>query len=123
VGSDLHHGLLAELDLPRSTTVLGIGVGGLVAAKLQEQSRPDLHVICIASPTREDGVELRFPSYSRLAIYSPVDPDIGDRVGNWSKLARVYMREDVQVSDPKSILRLGPMLGQCIRTGEINGCP
>jgi esterase/lipase len=34
--------------------VIGISLGGLLAAKLQEGGRRDLPVICISSPTNRD---------------------------------------------------------------------
>ena len=42
---------LRKLPLETGSLMIGVSLGGLVAAKLQEDSRPDLHVICISSPT------------------------------------------------------------------------
>jgi len=50
---------LRQLQIDPGALVVGISLGGLVAAKLQETRRDDLHVICISSPTRADGVELQ----------------------------------------------------------------
>jgi hypothetical protein len=81
---------LREFNLMRESRVIGISLGGLVAAKLQEQSRPDLEVACVSSPTWADGVKLaRKPSH-RLAIYSSNDEVISDRVSEWPQLAEAY---------------------------------
>ena len=50
---------LRELLIEPGALLIGISLGGLVAAKLQETGREDLHVICISSPTWADGVELQ----------------------------------------------------------------
>jgi hypothetical protein len=67
--------------------LLGISLGGLVAAELQEMDRPDLQVMAISSPTWADGVRLRNRAARRLAFYSSTDPVIADRVTEWPKLA------------------------------------
>src|ERR1700729_3194386 len=45
---------LRELLIEPGALLIGISLGGLVAAKLQETGRDDLHVICISSPTWAD---------------------------------------------------------------------
>jgi hypothetical protein len=64
-----------------------LGLGGLVAARLQELGRPDLQVIAIGSPTWADEVTLESGAERRLAFYSSQDPIIGSRTANWPKLA------------------------------------
>jgi hypothetical protein len=49
---------LRHLDIPQGSMVIGISLGGLLAAKLQESGRNDLGVVCISSPTWADGVSL-----------------------------------------------------------------
>jgi predicted esterase YcpF (UPF0227 family) len=49
---------LHRANLPRHALVLGISLGGLVAARLQETGRDDLQVLAISSPTWADGVAL-----------------------------------------------------------------
>jgi hypothetical protein len=70
--------------------VIGVSLGGLVAAKLQEESRTDLHVICISSPTWADGVKLRRRAEHRAAFYSVADEVTSDRVENWPRLAEAH---------------------------------
>src|SRR5690349_12998248 len=41
---------LREAKPQKGALIIGISLGGLVAAKLQEESREDLDVICISSP-------------------------------------------------------------------------
>ena len=81
---------LREFNLMRETHVIGISLGGLVAAKLQEASRPDLRVACLSSPTWADGVQLLKKPSHRLAIYSSHDEVIADRVSDWPQLAEAY---------------------------------
>lgn len=62
---------LRNLLLETGSLVIGVSLGELVAAKLQEDSRPDLHVICISSPTWADGVKLERRTVNRVALYHP----------------------------------------------------
>jgi len=79
---------LRKLEIPNGSAVIGISLGGLVAAKLQESGRNDLHVTCISSPTWADGVTLSQRMSRRLAFYSSLDPVIKGRTGNWPQLAQ-----------------------------------
>jgi pimeloyl-ACP methyl ester carboxylesterase len=81
---------LRNVPLETGSLVIGVSLGGLVAAKLQEESRPDLHVICISSPTWADGVKLLHRAEHRVAVYSVADAVISDRIENWSTLAEAY---------------------------------
>ncbi len=81
---------LAGMNLPQESIVIGISLGGLVAAKLQESSRPDLRVACVSSPTWADGVRLERTTANRLAIYSSNDQVIADRVSDWPALAEAH---------------------------------
>ena len=82
-----------SLDFVRGLTIepaallVGISLGGLVAAKLQETGREDLHVICISSPTYADGISLEKRMPNRLALYSSADDVIAGRTSNWPNLA------------------------------------
>lgn len=78
---------LRSLQIPQNALVLGVSLGGLVAAKLQELGRPDLHVIAISSPTWTDGVRLEMSAERRLAFYSSNDPVISGRIADWPRLA------------------------------------
>lgn len=81
---------LRNLPLETGSLVIGVSLGGLVAAKLQEDSRNDLRVVCISSPTWADGVKLKQRAANRVALYSPKDEIIADRIGDWPKLADSY---------------------------------
>jgi pimeloyl-ACP methyl ester carboxylesterase len=84
---------LAELqtrDIPKSTVVIGISLGGLLAAKLQEQGREDLSVICLNSPTWADAVSLERRMPDRIAFYSSNDNVIAGRTQNWPRLATAF---------------------------------
>jgi pimeloyl-ACP methyl ester carboxylesterase len=84
---------LAELqkrDIPKSTVVIGISLGGLLAAKLQEQGREDLRVICLNSPTWADAVRLERRMPERLAFYSSNDNVIAGRTEHWPRLATAF---------------------------------
>ncbi len=81
---------LEELDIPKGSLLIGISLGGLVAAKLQEESRSDLHVICISSPTRFKTITLKKKMPNRIVFYSSKDEVIADRVSNWSELAESH---------------------------------
>ena len=81
---------LTALNVPKDSAIIGVSLGGLVAARLQEQGREDLHVICISSPTWADGVciERRMPN--RVAFYSSRDEVITRRTSEWPKLAQAF---------------------------------
>ena len=81
---------LRDFNLMMDSFVIGISLGGLVAAKLQEESRPDLRVAAISSPTWADGVQLRKHPGNRLAIYSSNDEVIAPRTSDWPNLAEAY---------------------------------
>ena len=81
---------LREFNLPHEAWVIGISLGGLVAAEIQEESRPDLHVACVSSPTWADGVHLRKRPDRRVAIYSSNDEVIAGRVSDWPNLADAH---------------------------------
>jgi hypothetical protein len=78
---------LLNQSIPRNALILGVSLGGLVAAKLQESGRDDLQVMAISAPTWADGVKLETSSSNRMAFYSSKDPIISDRVANWPLLA------------------------------------
>lgn len=78
---------LLEQNIPQNALMLGVSLGGLVAARLQELGRDDLQVIAISSPTNAAGVRLRVKAARRLAFYSSQDSVIQDRVSDWPRLA------------------------------------
>ena len=81
---------LPKLQIPKGALIIGVSLGGLVAAKLQETTRPDLSVICISSPTWADGVRLASHSPNRIALYSSKDDVIQGRTADWPNLAEGY---------------------------------
>ena len=84
---------LADLqtrDIPKNAVVIGISLGGLLAAKLQEQNRQDLRVICLNSPIWADAVQLERRMAERIAFYSSEDFVIAGRTQDWPRLATAY---------------------------------
>jgi esterase/lipase len=81
---------LTNLKIPDSATIIGVSLGGLIAARLQEIRRQDLTVICVSSPTLADGVRLERPTQRRMAIYSSNDDVIKGRTENWPSLAEAF---------------------------------
>jgi len=81
---------LTARNIPRDAALVGISLGGLVAAKLQESGREDLHVICISSPTWADGVRLERRMANRVAFYSSHDEVIAGRIAGWPQLAQAF---------------------------------
>jgi pimeloyl-ACP methyl ester carboxylesterase len=81
---------LRTLPIEPGALLVGISLGGLVSAKLQETGREDLYVICISSPTWADGVELQQRLPHRLALYSSGDEIIAGRTARWPELAEAH---------------------------------
>jgi hypothetical protein len=81
---------LRGLDVPNGALIIGVSLGGLVAAKLQELERPDLHVICISSPTYAEETELNRRIENRVSLYSSADDVISGRTERWPELAEAY---------------------------------
>jgi hypothetical protein len=81
---------LRSLSLPQAALIVGISMGGLVAAKLQELDRPDLHVICINSPTHTGDTELLVCMEHRISLYCSGDMVIAGRTESWPQLAEAY---------------------------------
>jgi esterase/lipase len=81
---------LRTLNVPEGSLIIGISLGGLVAAKLQELERPDLHVICISSPTHAEETELITRMEHRVALYSSADSVIAGRTERWPQLAAAH---------------------------------
>jgi predicted esterase YcpF (UPF0227 family) len=107
--------LLRNLPLETGSLVIGVSLGGLVAAKLQEESRSDLNVICISSPTWADGVKLEQRVANRLALYSPVDHVIADRIDNWAELAEAYQLPWLTHDTDRHLSLLTTLIGFYIR--------
>ena len=80
---------LMEIPLVTGALLIGVSLGGTLAAKLQEEAREDLTVICISSPTWVDNVRLERQHSLRFALYSSIDTVIKGRTENWPQLAQV----------------------------------
>jgi len=96
---------LLKSQIPNGTLLMGISLGGLVAAKLQEAGREDLQVIAISSPTSADGVRLENAAERRLAFYSSRDHVIESRVAEWPELASFSRNFDWLTHDTDQHLR------------------
>jgi pimeloyl-ACP methyl ester carboxylesterase len=81
---------LDELQLPVAAVVIGVSLGGLIAARLQEATREDLTVVCISSPTWADQVKLQRRMQKRVSFYSSADDVIQGRTAQWPSLAQAY---------------------------------
>jgi pimeloyl-ACP methyl ester carboxylesterase len=81
---------LRALPIERAALVIGVSLGGLVAARLQEDGREDLQVICISSPTWADGVAVERNVPHRLSLYSSQDEVIAGRTSLWPRLAEAH---------------------------------
>jgi pimeloyl-ACP methyl ester carboxylesterase len=81
---------LEKLPLPENSIVIGVSLGGLIAARLQETNRPDLRVYCVSSPLWVEGVQLQTKPLHRIAFYSSQDEVISGRVQNWPQFAQAW---------------------------------
>jgi pimeloyl-ACP methyl ester carboxylesterase len=101
---------LLKQDIPQNALILGVSLGGLVAARLQELGRSDLKVMAISSPTGADGVSLQAKAPLRMAFYSSNDEVIQGRAGEWPQLASLQRDFDWLTHDTdqfmKEIVRL-----------------
>jgi pimeloyl-ACP methyl ester carboxylesterase len=106
---------LRKLPLETGSLVIGVSLGGLVAARLQEESRPDLHVICVSAPTWADEVKLLRRTANRVALYSPADEVISDRIENWPQLAEAYEFRWLDHDTDKHLGPLNRLVGSYLR--------
>jgi predicted esterase YcpF (UPF0227 family) len=81
---------LSSRNVPRGAMLIGISLGGLIAARLQESGRDDLQVICISSPTWADSVQLTRKMPNRISFYSSKDEVIAGRTHEWPRLASAH---------------------------------
>ena len=81
---------LRSIEVPLGALIIGVSLGGLVAANLQELERTDLHVVCISSPTHADDTELTARVEHRVSLYSSTDSVIAGRTERWPELAEAY---------------------------------
>lgn len=81
---------LRNLPIAEGAIVVGVSLGGLIAARLQETGRPDLNVYCISSPIWAERVRLEQRPDKRVAFYSSKDEVIAGRVEEWPQLAHSW---------------------------------
>ena len=81
---------LKRREIPENALLIGISLGGLIAAKLQEEGRDDLHVICISSPAWADRVRVQRRMLHRIVFYSSHDEVIAGTTANWPRLAQAF---------------------------------
>jgi pimeloyl-ACP methyl ester carboxylesterase len=111
---------LQQMQIAPRALVVGISLGGLVAAKVQEAGRPDLAVVCISSPTWADLVSLVQSVGNRTAIYSSADTVIAGRTSEWQRLARAYDVPWLTHNTDEHIPWLAPAIAACAN-GEDQG--
>jgi pimeloyl-ACP methyl ester carboxylesterase len=104
---------LHRMQIAPRALVVGISLGGLVAAKLQETGRPDLVVVCISSPTWADLVSLEQSVGNRIAIYSSSDTVIAGRTSKWQTLARAYDVPQLTHNTDEHLPWLAPAIVAC----------
>ncbi len=78
---------LRKLGIPEGALIVGLSMGGLVGAKLQEAERPDLYVFCVSSPTWAADTELHVWQKHRVSLYCSGDKVIAGRTEDWPLLA------------------------------------
>jgi pimeloyl-ACP methyl ester carboxylesterase len=102
---------LLGAGIPQGALLVGVSLGGLVAAKLQESGRPDLRVIAISAPTGADGVRLESWAEYRFAIYYSEDAVIAGRTADWPRLAHSYDLSWVTHDTDQHIPTLAAIIG------------
>lgn len=102
---------IEALRIPQNSLIIGVSLGGIVAARVQEMSRPDLTVICVSSPTWADAVKLERKMPNRLALYSSRDDVIAGRTADWPTLAEAHdlpwltHQTDAHIPDLRELIR------------------
>jgi hypothetical protein len=77
-------------EMVPNSLIVGISLGGLIAAKLQEMSPSlNLSVVAIISPTSFEKVRLETKLPKRMALYSKEDKIIDGRM-NWEDFSDMY---------------------------------
>lgn len=106
-------------ELTFGAIVIGISLGGLVAARVQESGRPDLSVVCVSSPTWADGVLLKTRMPNRVALFSSTDSVIQGRTENWRRLAQAYDLPWLSHDTDVHIDKLAPILADFVNAGTV----
>ncbi len=113
---------LAQLEIPANAVIIGISLGGFLAAKLQESGRSDMRVVAISSPTWADQVKLALHPHNRLALYSSHDEVIHGRTEFWPNLAESYDLPWLTHDTDSHKHRLVPMFAVWLRGDSMYEC-
>ena len=112
--------LAVAAKFPAGSMLVGVSLGGLVAAKLLQDHRPDLTVLALASPTYADSLSLTKRITPNLyALYSHSDPVVGDRT-NWGDFTTGYADVDWMADhnlDPQKN-RIALLLSDILELGD-----
>jgi len=115
---------LRKIEIPHGAWVIGISLGGLLAARLQETGRDDLHVLALSAPTWADNVHLATKPANRVAIYSSNDEVLGggtdqNRTVDWPRLAEAHDMPWLTHDTKAHKLRIAPLLIRWLREEEL----
>ena len=92
--ADEYYAAIVAAHFPPGSMLIGVSLGGLVAAKLLQDHRPDLTVVTLASPTYADSLALTKRITANLyALYSSSDPVIAGRT-NWGNFTNDHADMD-----------------------------
>jgi pimeloyl-ACP methyl ester carboxylesterase len=122
--NEYYAAVLAVADkFPKGAMLVGVSLGGLVAAKLLQNERADLTVVALASATYADGLVLTKGMTPNLhALYSHSDPVVGDR-SSWAyytaNQADVDWMSDHNLDSQKK--RIGLLLSDFLEHGDFSG--
>lgn len=116
---------LHKLEIPREAWVVGISLGGLLAARLQETGRDDLHVLALSAPTWADNVHLVARPPHRAAIYSSADTVLGggtsqNRTADWVRLAEAHDLSWLSHDTKAHKHQIAPLLAKWLRGEAID---
>lgn len=78
-------------EIVPDSLIVGVSMGGLIAARLQELSpNLNLSVITLMAPTWMDDVKLEEKLENRIALYSSLDKSLVGNRDNWTSYARAF---------------------------------
>ncbi len=111
---------LEKISIPDNSVVIGVSLGGLIAARLQETSRPDLRVYCISSPTWAEAVRLQQKPSNRISFYSSQDEVIAGRTEEWPQLAQAWDLPWLSHDTDRHKQRLTELIAASLRGEDID---